>query len=170
MKMYQTGDKVLYGMHGVCVIVDQEQRPIDGKRVTYLVLEPVGQTGSRFLVPTHNAAAMAKVRPVLNREALEEMFSSDAVRADAWVKDEGQRKQLYRELISSCDRQRLAQMICSLYRYRALQAAAGKKFHLCDETFLRDAEKILAGEIASTLEIPTAEALKYLRNKLKEDA
>ena len=168
--MYQIGDKVIYGMHGVCVVADLEQRTMDGKQVVYLVLEPAGQSGSRFLVPTHNAPAMGKVRPVLSREALEELLSSDIVKEDAWVLDEGQRKQLYRELISSCNRQRLAQMVCSLYRYRTAQTAAGKKLHMCDENFLRDAEKILSGEIASTLEIPSGEALKYLRSKLKEDA
>jgi len=168
--MYQIGDKVIYGMHGVCLVADLEKRIVDKKEITYFVLEPAGQSGSRFLVPTHNTAAMAKVRPMLTREALEELLSSDAVKEDAWVRDESQRKQLYRELISSCDRQRLSQMISSLYRYRKTQTAAGKKFHMCDENFLRDAEKILAGEIAWTLEIPSAEALKYLRNKLKEDA
>ena len=168
--MYQIGDKVIYGMHGVCLVADLEKRIVDKKEVTYLALEPAGQSGSRFFVPTHNTAAMAKVRPMLTREALEELFSSDAVKEDTWVRDESQRKQLYRELISSCDRQRLSQMISSLYRYRKTQTAAGKKFHMCDENFLRDAEKILAGEIAWTLEIPSAEALKYLRNKLKEDA
>ena len=168
--MYQTGDKVLYGIHGVCMVANLEKRVMDGKPVVYLVLEPSGQAGSRFLVPTHNAAAMAKVRPVMGAEALENLLSSDAVREDAWIQDEGQRKQLYRELISSCDRQRLAQMVCSLYRYRRAQAVAGKKFHMCDENFLRDAEKILAGEIAATLAIPSSEALKYLRSKLKEDA
>lgn len=168
--MYQTGDKVIYGMHGVCVVTDLENRMIGGKKTIYLVLEPVGQLGSRYLVPTHNAAAMGKVRPVLSRESLEVLLSSDAVRTDAWVPDEGQRKLLYRELISSCDRQRLAQMVCTLYRYRAAQAASGKKFHMCDENFLRDAEKILSGEIASTLEISSVEGLRYLRNTLKEDA
>ena len=167
--MYQTGDKVLYGMHGVCVIVDLEQRRIDGKQVSFLVLEPVGQSGSRYLVPTHNTAAMEKVHPVLGREAMEKLLSSDGVRRDIWVCDEGQRKQLYRELLSGYDRQRLIQMIFSLYRYRAAQAAAGKKFHLCDENFLRDAERNLSGEIASTLEISFTEALEYLRSKLKED-
>ena len=170
MDMYQTGDKVLYGIHGVCLVVELENRMIDGKQVVYLVLEPAGQSGSRYMVPTHNAAAMAKVRPVLCAEEMEKLLSSDVVREDAWIRDEGQRKQLYRELISSCDRQRLAQMIFSLYRYRKAQAAAGKKFHMCDENFLRDAEKILAGEIASTLEISSQEAIKYLRSKLKEDA
>ena len=168
--MYQVGDKVVYGMHGVCLVADLEQKRMDGKQVVYLVLEPVGQSGSRFLVPTHNAAAMAKVRPVMDAEALEELLSSEGIRSDSWVQDEGQRKQLYRELISSCDRQRLARMICSLYRYCTQQTAAGKKLHMCDENFLRDAEKILAGEIASTLEIPAPEAMNYLRNKLKEDA
>ena len=56
--MYQIGDQVVYGIHGVCCVVEQEERVIDRKRVTYLVLEPVGQDGSRYLVPTHNAAAM----------------------------------------------------------------------------------------------------------------
>lgn len=168
--MYQVGESVLYGMHGVCVVQDLEKRVVDQKQVFYLVLEPVGQPGSRYLVPTHNTVAMGKVRPMLSREAMEELLSSDEVKADAWIRDEGQRKQLYRELISSCDRQRLAQMVCSLYRYRAAQTAVGKKFHMCDENFLRDAEKLLSGEIASTLDIPSAEALKYLRKKLKEDA
>ena len=109
--MYQIGNKVIYGIHGVCVVADLEKRRVDGKQVVYLALVPAGQSGSRFLVPTHNAAAMAKVRPVLSREELEALLSSEAIREDAWIRDEGQRKQLYRELISSCDRQRLAQMI-----------------------------------------------------------
>lgn len=168
MEMYQTGDKVVYGMHGVCLIVEFEKKVMDGKQVTYLVLEPVGQSGCRYMVPTHNAVAMGKVRPLLNREALEALLSSDMVRADAWIRDEGQRKQYYREVITGCDRQKLAQMISSIYRFRAVQTAAGKKIHMCDENFLRDAEKLLSSEIAVVLDIPVAEAVKYLRNKLRE--
>ena len=70
--MYQTGDKVVYGMHGGCVVADLEEREVDHRRVVYMILEPLGQQGSRYMVPTHNAAAMAKVKPMLNRDALEE--------------------------------------------------------------------------------------------------
>lgn len=59
--MYQVGDKVVYGIHGVCMVVDLEERVIDRKRVIYLALEPVGQGNAKYLVPTHNAAAMAKI-------------------------------------------------------------------------------------------------------------
>lgn len=168
--MYQVGDKVVYGIHGVCVVADQEECLIDRKRVTYLVLEPVAQDGSRYMVPTHNAAAMAKVKPMLSREELEALMDSDEVQADGWIRDENQRKQTYRELIGSCDRARLMQMVRTLYRHRKAQAAAGKKTHLCDENFLRDAEKLLVSEFSIVLDMEPDQARQYIRNKLKEDA
>lgn len=168
--MFQVGDKVVYGIHGVCMVVDQEERVIDRKPLTYLALEPVGQEGSRYLVPTHNAAAMAKLRHMLTKEELEVLFQSDEVRADGWIKDENQRKQTYRELISSGDRVKLLQMVHTLYRQKAAQNAAGKKFHLCDENFLRDAEKLLVSEFSIVMDVEPDQAKQYIRSKLKEDA
>lgn len=168
--MYQVGDKVVYGIHGVCMVADQEERVVDRKRVTYLVLEPVGQDGSRYLVPTHNAAAMAKLKHMLSKEELEALMDSDEVQADGWIRDENQRKQTYRELIGSGDRARLMQMVRTLYRHRKAQAAAGKKTHLCDENFLRDAEKLLVSEFSIVLGMEPDQAKQYIRNKLKEDA
>ena len=133
-----------------------------------MILEPLGQQGSRDMVPTHNAAAMAKVKPMLNRDALESLLESDTIRKDAWIPEESQRKLCYRELITGGDRQKLVQMVHVLYRHRNTQIAAGKKIHICDENFLRDAEKQLAGEISVVLGMESAEALQYLRRKLKE--
>ena len=167
--MYQIGDKVVYGVHGVCQIVEQEERLVDRKRVTYLVLEPVGQVGSRYLVPSQNQAAMSKLKPMLTREELEAIFTSDDVQNDGWIRDEGARKQTYRELITSGDRVRLMAMVRSLYRHKAAQTAAGKKCHLSDDNFLRDGEKLLSGEIAVVLNISPEEARDYLRKHLKEE-
>jgi len=168
--MYQIGEKVVYGIHGVCLVTDQEERRIDKKRVTYLVLEPVGQEGAKYYVPTHNAAAMAKLRGMLSAEELEALIRSTAIKEEAWIRDENQRKQIYRELISSGDREKLMGMVASLYRHREQQSAAGKKIHMCDENFLRDAEKLLASEISVVMGLEQDQAKQYLRNKLKEDA
>ncbi len=165
--MYQVGDKVVYGMHGVCQVVDQEERLIDRKKVTYLALEPVGQDGSRYLVPTHNAVAMGKIRSMLTREELETMLESETVLADGWIRDENLRKQTYRELIGSGDRVRLMQMVHALYLHRKAQHTAGKKIHLCDENFLRDAEKLLISEAAIVLDVPSEQAKAYVRTKLQ---
>ncbi len=165
--MYQVGDQVVYGIHGVCQVADLEERVIDRKRVTYLALEPMGQEGSRYLVPTHNAAAMGKLRKMLTPEAMEALLRSEEVRANGWIKDENQRKQTYRELISSGDRLNLMKMVHTLYNHKQQQSAAGKKVHLCDENFLRDAEKLLAGEIAIVLGLEPDQAKKYVREQLK---
>ncbi len=164
--MFQIGDKVIYGIHGVCVVVAQEERVVDHKAVTYLALEPASGEGSRYLVPMHNPAAKGKLRRMLPREELLLLQDSEEVRRGQWIAEENLRKQRYRELISSADRTILMQMVHTLYRHKAAQAAAGKKCHLCDENFLRDAEKLLAGEVALVLNISPADARKLLQTKL----
>ena len=167
--MYQIGDQVVYGIHGVCKIVDQEKRVVDRKTVTYLVLEPVGQEGSRYLVPTHNASAMAKLRPMLTPEELRSLLCSEKIRDGGWIREDNLRKNAYRELITGGDRAELLRMVYALYSHRKTQAAAGKKMHMADENFLRDAEKLLVGEIAAVLNIQPDEAGRYLRKELAWD-
>jgi CarD family transcriptional regulator len=59
---FQLGDGVVYGIHGVCRIVDVESRRVDRKTVEYYVLSPCAQPDARFYVPVHNQAALAKMR------------------------------------------------------------------------------------------------------------
>lgn len=164
--MFQIGERVVYGFHGVCCVVDLEERVIDRKKVVYMVLEPMGQGSSRFYIPTHNAAAMSKIRHMLTKEQLEELMQSETVRSGNWIPEENLRKQLYRELISKGDREQLLRMARSIYLHKAEQAAAGKRCHLCDENFLRDAERLLTSEIAMILELDPEQAKQYLRNRL----
>lgn len=167
--MYQAGEWVLYGSHGVCRVIGTEKQLVNRKRTQYLVLEPRNQSESRFYLPTENASALSKLQPVLSREDLLDLIASERVREDAWISEENLRKQYYRELIGSGDRTALMRMVRSLYRYRAAQIAAGRKFHQSDDNFLRDAEKLLASEIALVLELSTEAARNYLREQLKPD-
>lgn len=166
MGMYGVGQWLVYGIHGVCQVTDTEERVVDGKRVVYLVLTPAGQSGSRFLVPSHNAVAMSKLHPILTKQELETLLSSPEVRVDAWIPDENTRKQTYRELIVSGDRVALMAMVRTLWLRKETQAKAGRKSHLCDDNFLRDAQKLLADETAQVLGINGDEAVRYLRQRL----
>lgn len=165
--MFEAGDRVLYGSHGVCCVTALEERRIDRKLVTYLVLEPEGQAGSSYLVPTHNAVAMAKLCPILSRGELETLLTSGEIRSGGWTEDGNQRKLLYRELLSSGDRVRLLQMICALYRHKEARLAEGKKFHQSDDGFLRDAEKLVCSEISFVLGMDAQQARAYLKEKLE---
>lgn len=167
--MYQVGDRVVYGIHGVCTVADLEKRVVDRKTVTYLVLEPVDRDGSRYLVPTHNENAMGKLRPMLTPEQMQALLESAEIREDSWIREENQRKQTYRELITRGDRVGLMQMVHTLYEHKKNQAAAGKKVHLADENFLRDAEKLLSCEIAVVMDMQADEARTFLRTRLKSE-
>ena len=166
--MYEIGQVVVYGVHGVCQIVEIQTRLVDRKKVEYLVLEPVGQRGSTYLVPAGNPNALAKLRPVLQRAELEELLSSDRIWEHYWIPEENARKLYYKELLAGGDRVALLQMICSLERHRLEQAAQGKKFHQCDENFMRDAMRLIDGEFSLVLGISPAEVGPYIREKCEK--
>ena len=164
--MYQSGDWVMYGIHGVCRVIGTEKQLVNRKRTEFLVLQPTSGSESRFYLPTGNPTAMSKLKNVLSPEELREMLASEQIREDCWIREENLRKQRYRDLISSADRIAILQMVYALYRYKDAQAAAGKKFHQCDDNFLRDAEKLLISEISLVLEMSREEAKAYLRSQL----
>ena len=60
------------------------------------------------------------------------------------------------------DRKELVKMIKTLYLYRQKQQAAGKKIHVCDEHFLKEAERILYDEFAFVLRIDREKILDYI--------
>lgn len=160
--MYQIGDRVVYGIHGVCEIVAVEKRSVDRKLVEYYALEPLYQRGTRYYVPTQNQAALAKLHPLLSRREMLELLDSEDARRDCWIADEGQRKLRYREILAVGDRAELLSMVGCLYRHKEAQAAQGRKFHLCDENFLRDARKVLDSEIALVLDMDLTQVGEYL--------
>jgi CarD family transcriptional regulator len=164
----QVGTQVVYGIHGVCTIVDTEVRRVDRKNVEFLVLEPRDQPGARFYVPAHNPAALSKLRPLLSAEELEQLLLSDATHQDCWIPEEGLRKQKYRDLLNGGDRAALISMIRQLHKHRESQLAAGRKFHLCDENFLRDANKLLVSEFSMVLERPKTEVMNYIEKIIYE--
>lgn len=165
--MYEQGQKVIYGIHGVCQIVGTESKRVDHHKIEYFVLEPLEQPGARYYVPSENPAALAKLSPVLSKQELEELLADVEGADDLWIADENQRKQRFRELISSGDRRSMILMVRALHMHKKQQQKQGRKFHLADENFLRDAEKLLSSEFSLILGIPAHEVAQYLAERLE---
>lgn len=164
--MFTTGDRVMYGSHGVCTIVDIEQRRIDRKDIEYYVLCPIKQIDARFYIPVQNPKALSKLSPLLSPMQLEALFREQANAADIWIEDENMRKQKYKEVISSGNRADLIQWVRSLHIRRRMIAEAGKKFHQADDNFLKDAEKLLTTEFSIVLNISEDLVREYVERWL----
>ncbi len=164
---FQPGEKLLYGVHGVCNVVGIEKRKVDKKMVEYYCLCPIDQSGSNFYIPTSSPAAVSKLHPVMTKDELEALMQSVKGEVTPWIADENRRKQHYRDLMSALDRKSLLCTVGALVRHKNTQLASGKKLHLCDENFLRDAQKLIAGEFSLVLGISKEDVRQYIQNALE---
>ena len=165
--MYQQGELVLYGIHGVCRILGLESMRFGKARAKYYVLEPLSQPGTRVYIPAENESAVGKLRPLMTPEALLELLHGEEVRNFPWIADESQRKLRFREIIGSGDRVQLIGMIGALHRHKQEQTAAGRKFHQSDETFLSDAQKLLNAEFSHVLGIAPNQVADFILRELQ---
>ena len=162
------GSLVLYGTHGVCRVCGTKLQKVDRKMVEYYVLTPVEQATACFYVPVNNQLAVSKMRPLLTQEALTALLKSEEVNVDCWIEEENRRKLTYREWIGRGDRVALLRIVRTLTRHKEQQLLSGKKFHVSDESFLKDALKLLVAEISVVLDIPAEKAIEYLSGNIAE--
>ena len=149
--MYQVNDLVLYGVHGVCKILEVQMQTVNRKKTEYFVLEPISQQGSRFFVPTKSEVALSKLRCLISKEEIMALLASPESHREIWLDDENQRKQQYKDVLTTGDRAMLLCLLRLLDRHRELQADSGKKFHISDANFMRDAQKIIFSEFSLVL-------------------
>jgi len=165
--MYKPGDQVVYGNHGVCTVAQLQEVTVDKARIVYLVLTPVSQDGSRYMIPVNCESAMAKLSPLLTPEQLDQLLHSPEVRKDGWISAVNLRKETYRMILSSSDRAAVLRMLAALRHHREQRLAEGKRMHQSDENFLREAEKRITGEISVIMNMDPEQARDYLWENLR---
>ena len=162
--VFKIADLVVYGIHGVCKIADIERKKVDRALVEYYVLEPVLQPGTRYYIPTGNATAVSKMNAILSKAELTALLQDPVLREPCWIDDETQRKQYYKQLLCGADRRALIQMVHTLVLRRGSYEASGKKFRQADSDFLKDAQKLLNGEISVVLSMPLNDVQSYMES------
>ena len=164
--MYKKDDIIMYGTSGVCRVVGMIERDFGGTSHPYYQLQPVYDEKSTLFVPLENPALVEKMHGVLSADAVEELLHTTPEQQPAWIADEASRKQHYKEILEGDDRKALICAIQALYRHRQSCREEGKKLHVCDERFLKDAERILYDELAFVLKIDRDKILGYILSKL----
>lgn len=160
--MHKINDMVLYGAEGVCRIADITVQNMRGDDVEYYVLKPVGENNSTIFVPTGSEVLTARMRRVMSAEEIYALIQTIPEEKSEWIENENTRKLRYKEILSGGDRQELVRMIKAIYLHGQERKKLGKKLHLSDEKFLKDAEKLLYEEFAHVLNIKKDEVLPFI--------
>lgn len=151
--MFQVNDVIIYGVQGVCKITGTEEKSVNGKKKTYYVLKPVGDKGSTIFAPVNNEIVLGKMRRLLTKDEIHKLIDSMGSEKPIWVTNENERKELYKNILAKGDHLELIKMIKAIYAHKKEREAEGKRLHMSDERFFKDAEQILYNEFQYVLEL-----------------
>ena len=167
--MFQVGEVILFGSEGVFRVDDITPKKI-GKTVSdYYVLRSVYRSSNVLYIPVGKGGLEEKMYPVLSRAEIEDLIRQLPMSTCRWIDNENERKLRYREILGCGDRLAVAGLIRTLYEHRINQEKTGKKMHLSDERFLKDAERLLYDEIALVMDIEPKQVSTYIGSKLIEE-
>lgn len=157
--MFTVNDVIIYGTQGVCQIAGIEEKKVGGAKKNYFVLKPVNENGSTFFVPTDNEHALKKMRRILSEEEIRTLIHSIQNTDALWIKNDNDRKEHYRKILTNGDHAELIKTIKSIHAHKKEREAEGKRLHMIDAYFLKDAEQVLYNEFQYVLNLNSREEL-----------
>lgn len=163
--MYSVNETVRYGGSGVCTVQDITTMRFGRTRERYYVLKPVYQNASLIYVPVDNEALTSKMRPVLTREEVDALINEMPSVETAWQEDSQLRKESFDALLRSNQCRDLVVLIKTLQEHKIRRQKIGKALHVTDETYLREAQRLLFDELAGPLGLMPAQVHDYLTGK-----
>ncbi len=160
--MFCVNDVVMYGVNGICKIIEIAQKDFSGEEKTYYVLKPLYDDRASYYVPVDSRILTEKMHKVLSEQEISTLMKSFREEETLWISDEKQRKENYQKAIANGDRLDLLRMIKSLCHEKEERQKMGKNLHLADEKFLKDAMKLLRDEFHYTMKISEADFMQFL--------
>lgn len=160
--MFEKGELIMCGGHGVCRVVDITGNPIDrlDKEKKYYVLEPVFEKASTIYTPVDNDKIV--MRKIMNKEEAEKLIAHIEEIDTVWIQEEKRREQTYKDALRTYDSRSLMQIIKTLYQRKNMRINEGKKVLSSDEQYLRKAEELLYSEMSLALSIPKDQVSAYI--------
>ena len=167
--MFKVNDVVVYGSQGVCEIIGIDERKMDGVSRTYFVLKPNDDKGATCYVPTWNEKALAKIRRVMTKQEVDALIDSMPNKSPTWIANEKDRKEAYKNILASRDQAAIISMVQALFSHKKEREAEGKRVHMSDEHFLKDAEQLLYSEWQYVLNVDKAGLMSYIFDRIERN-
>lgn len=167
--MFDINDVIIYGTQGVCQIVNIEEKAVGGTKKRYFVLKPVNDNGSTIFAPVDNEHVLKKMRRLLSQSEINQLIDAMPEEDAVWIHNDNDRKEQYRKILASGDHMDLIKMIKSIHTHKKAREAEGKRLHMVDEHFFKDAEQILYAEFQYVLKLKSKEELMtYIFSRIEK--
>lgn len=164
--MFEIGELIMCGGHGVCRVTAITENPIDrrDKEKKNYILEPVFEKGSTIYTAVDNDKII--MRKIMNEKDAKKLIGNIPDIETVWIKEEKTREQMYKEAIRTYDCNSLVQIIKTLYMRKQDRVQQGKKVLSSDEHYMKKAEELLYSEMAVALSIPKESVEEYIAKEI----
>ena len=166
--MYKTGDYIIYGADGVCLVESVGTLAIKGAKsgAQYYTLLPVYRDGSIY-APVDTAVY---TRPVMTKNEALDLIGRIPTIEGKIVENKNPRmlNEQYKVYLKSGSCVDLVKLIRMIYAKGRSAAKSGKRLGQTDERSMKRAEELLHNELAFALGIEPAEVKGFIAQTLKK--
>jgi CarD family transcriptional regulator len=166
--MFEIGDYIIYGNHGVCRVEDIGGLNIPGvdQSKKCYTLQPVFSKSSTLYTPIDNDKVVMR-RVISNEEALELIEQIPDISLIG-VENDKQREEAYKEALRHHDCKDWIKIIKTLYVRKQERLSQGKKLTFTDEKYLNIAKDCLFGELSIAMDMNREEVEDLISERLEE--
>ena len=167
--MFQPGELLVSGTTGVCrverVATPNLTRAEWGRQ--YYLLKPLYQDGVIY-APVDSQKV--PIRPVISRQEAEDLIDLiPSIQAEACHAPTLQAlAQHYQSAVCSHDCRELLELMMSIYAKQRQAEAQKRRLGMVDERYMKQAERLLYGELSAALGIPFEEVQPYIARRVEE--
>ena len=167
--MFQPGELLVYGTTGVCrvegVATPNLTRAEWGRQ--YYLLKPLYQDGVIY-APVDSQKV--PIRPVISRQEAEDLIDLiPSIQAEACHAPTLQAlAQHYQSAVCSHDCRELLELMMSICAKQRQAEAQKRRLGMVDERYMKQAERLLYGELSAALGIPFEEVQPYIARRVEE--
>ena len=165
--MFNVGETVSYGVHGICTIDEICEKDLFGERKEYYKLSPIYDNKTVFFIPSDN---LHLIRKILNKKQIDQIIACICEEYSQWMPKDEERKSFCQTAIDKGNHKELLKVIYMLHERQKELKPQKKHIHISDERFLKMAEKMINEEFSYVLNIPVDGVYKYIKEELKKEA
>ena len=167
--MFQPGELLVYGTTGVCrvegIATPNLTRAERGRQ--YYLLKPLYQDGVIY-APVDSQKV--PIRPVICRQEAEDLIDLiPSIQAEACHAPTLQAlAQHYQSAVHSHNCRDLLELTMSIYLKQRQAEAQKRRLGMVDERYMKQAERLLYGELSAALDIPYEDVQAYIARRVGE--
>lgn len=166
--MFEIGDYIIYGNHGVCRVEDIGGLNISGvdQSMECYTLQPIFSKSSTLYTPVDNDKVL--MRSVMSKEEALELIDEISDIPLLWIENDKQREEAYKVALRTHDSTEWLKIIKTLYERKQERLTQGKKLTFTDEKYLGIAQECLYGELSIALDIDKEKVDSMVMEQLEQ--